>query len=697
LLPLLGLLSATFSALGRADDVTIFVSPHGDDAWSGKIPDPNTDRTDGPVATPLRARDLGRSIRATAGGSARINVQLRGGTYFLGEPLVLTPADSGTTEKPAVWSAYHDEHPVLSGGRRLTGWVPTKINGRDAWVTSLPGGPKAVEFRELWMDGQRLTRARWPKRGTLSVAGRSGSEKHDHWEHGVTEFRYDGSDLKSWPSAENGELIVATRWAESHLPIQSIDEPNHVVDFTKRSVFLLDPGDRYWVENVKENLTEPGEFYVDLKARTVTLIAPVGVDLSKSEVVAPQLAQVLRLMGRPGVGEYVSNIRFRGLALAHAEWYFDHAFIGQQEAAGKADEESALKPDPSRSGFSQAAVGVPGAVWGRGVQSCGFEGCTIAHVGTYGIELGQGCKDNRITRCTLTDLGAGGVKLGEVAVRDEPSRQTAGNEVSDCTISDGGNLFPSCVAVWIGRSPGNTIAHNDIHGFWYTALSVGWTWGYGKAAAQKTLVEFNHVHHIGIKADGDQPILSDMAGIYTLGNHEGTVIRNNLFHDIAALRYGGWGIYFDEGTTHILAENNLVYRTTHGGFHQHYGKENTFRNNIIALGRDAQIQRTRVEPHLSFRFDRNVVYWERGPLFAGDWSKPQAAFGGNTYWRTEPGAIRFGGLSWDQWREAGMDRDSKIADPHLANPAIGDFSLSAGSHEAFAGFVPFDLSSVGPR
>ena len=82
-------------------------------------------------------------------------------------------------------------------------------------------------------------------------------------------------------------------------------------------------------------------------------------------------------------------------------------------------------------------------------------------------------------------------------------------------------------------------------------------------------MEFNHVHHIGVKSDGDGPILSDMGGIYTLGFQAGTRIRNNVWHDIAGLRYGGWGIYFDEGSSGIVAESNIVYRTTHeGDFHQ---------------------------------------------------------------------------------------------------------------------------------
>ena len=84
------------------------------------------------------------------------------------------------------------------------------------------------------------------------------------------------------------------------------------------------------------------------------------------------------------------------------------------------------------------------------------------------------------------------------------------------------------------------------------------------------------------------------------------MVRNNIVHDVAG-HDKAWGLYTDEGSTGIVLENNLVYRTTHGSFHQHYGRDNLVRNNIFAFGRDAQIVRSRDEPHRSFTFERNII------------------------------------------------------------------------------------------
>jgi hypothetical protein len=148
----------------------------------------------------------------------------------------------------------------------------------------------------------------------------------------------------------------------------------------------------------------------------------------------------------------------------------------------------------------------------------------------------------------------------------------------------------------------------------------------------------------------------------------------------------------------VVAENNVVYRTTHGGFHQHYGKDNVFRNNIIAFGRDYQVQRSRSEAHRSFTFERNVVYWPAGDAVAGSFDNYNLAFDNNVYWRTDAkDDFKLGGLTLEQWRQKGLDAHSVVADPKFVDAAKDDFNLKPDSPAIKLGFVPFDQSDVGPR
>ena len=174
-------------------------------------------------------------------------------------------------------------------------------------------------------------------------------------------------------------------------------------------------------------------------------------------------------------------------------------------------------------------------------------------------------------------------------------------------------------------------------------------------------MEHCSIANVGAGAAGDGPILSDLGAIYTLGTQDGTVLRSNFISDVAARRYGGWGIYFDEGTTHVEATGNVVLRTTHGGFHQHYGRENRVHHNLFAFGRDAQLQRTRPEEHSSFTFDHNVVAGGDGELFAGDLRDGHFDFHDNVYEVVDVNRARFAGRSFVEWKATGQDRGSVLA------------------------------------
>ena len=103
--------------------VIFYVSPLGNDRWTGALADPAVDRNDGPFATPGRARDAIRNLSRNARCNP-IRVSVRGGVYPLAEPLALRPEDSGTKACPVTYAAYRDEVPLLDGGRCITGWQP---------------------------------------------------------------------------------------------------------------------------------------------------------------------------------------------------------------------------------------------------------------------------------------------------------------------------------------------------------------------------------------------------------------------------------------------------------------------------------------------------------------------------------------------------------------------------------------------
>jgi len=655
----------------KAMKADFYVSPAGNDYWSGRLPEPNASQTDGPFATITRARDAVREARRKEKQPRPFTVLIRGGIYQLNEPIVFTPEDSGSEKAPITYAAYPREKPIISGGRRILGW---KRKGK-LWCAEIPD-VKAGKwyFHQLFINGERRTRARTPNEGYLRTDGpieplgdRKKARRDVSKKMG---FRYKAGDLKKWRNLGDVNLIVFHSWTASVHWIDSLDEQNRIVRFTAPSQWPIgwwENKQRYIVENYPEALDAAGEWYLDRETGILSYMPLPNEDIEKANIIAPALRQLLLFDGNPEEGKFVRYINIRGLSFQYADW------------------------SVKDKGFADGQAGVrflKGAIHAIGARNCTIENCEIAHIGEYAIWLGKGSKDNRIARCHIHDMGAGGVCIGET-YEGKGETTVERNIVDNNFIHSGGRVFREGIGVWVGRSSYNRITHNEICDFFYTGISIGWSWGFAPTSAHDNIAEYNYIHHIG------QGVLSDMGGIYTLGISPGTKLRYNLIHDVYSYSYGGWGLYTDEGSSEILLENNIVYNTKTGGFHQHYGRENIVRNNIFAFSREAQIIRSKEEDHISFTFERNIVYCDNGLMLGGRWENGNYRIDNNLYWDTSGFDCDFAGYSLEEWRKKGNDLHSIIADPLFLNPRKYDFRLRKGSPAYKIGFKPIDMSNVG--
>ena len=146
---------------GDTSAMRYYVSPTGDDNWSGKLDSPNNDRNDGPFATIDQARNAIRKLKYSGRFNRPIEVCVRGGKYYLDHPIRLNAADSGTEQNSITYKAFPGEKSVLCGSRVIRNWRPYKDQ---IFCAQLPEVTcQQWRFRQLFCDGRRMVRSRYPK------------------------------------------------------------------------------------------------------------------------------------------------------------------------------------------------------------------------------------------------------------------------------------------------------------------------------------------------------------------------------------------------------------------------------------------------------------------------------------------------------------------------------------------------------
>lgn len=533
------------------------------------------------------------------GGHA--TVRLLPGTYRLARPLVLTEGDSNTTFE----SADPTDRAVIDGSTDVVAWTQSRVNGCRVLSAPLP-----IAGRSLYIGDRRVPRPRFPRVGTLRIADVPDYRIDDPTNtlfSGSSRFAYGPGDLAELgPLAGSGSLdgvdaLVRHYWVLERMPITSVDAEERVLTSSHRSIFALraDVAESladYWLENTGATFGQrQGEWYFDRATSIVSYLPIDGEDTGALVASVPQTHSLLEIVGTPA--GRATGITFRGIDFAHTDFRMP-------SHSGKTfgiREDSTL-PDTDFASAPQAAADIEGAISIAWADEVTFDDIAVRGVGGYGVELREHCSHVTIRASTFEHLGAGAVVINGPHIED--------TLIARCTIRKGGEVFPQAAGILVRFAARTRVEDCEISEMEYTGISVGWTWDYGTATTPGTLIRRNHIHHLGMSE-----LMSDLGGIYTLGEQPGTLLERNWIHDIRCATYGGWGIYLDEATSGAEIRENIIYDVSSEAIHLHYGRSNAVAGNLLVGGAHGVIALTRAEEGNALAVTGNVLVPQGTPVY----------------------------------------------------------------------------------
>ncbi|HUI09282.1 MAG TPA: right-handed parallel beta-helix repeat-containing protein [Bacteroidota bacterium] len=371
--------------------------------------------------------------------------------------------------------------------------------------------PKGPPPMELFVNGKRMTIARYPNEGWLRIADvpqtgdtmyNGGLEREKRF-NGVPAGRhygritYDGNEPSRWAPANDIYLhgYWTFDWSDSYQRVQSIDTvkheitlrpPHHWYGYTKNQ--------RYYVMNVLEELDSPGEWYLDRTHGILYLWPPEEI---REAVVSMLREPFVTLTDCP-------NVRVEGISFEYTR--------GRGVAITRGHDDVVAR-------------------------------CTFAEMGGEAVWVDGGFHDGVIS-CDMYDLG-----LGAIFLRggDRKTLSPGGHYAEDNDIHDFSTWLRTGQYAVIFEGVGQRMSHNLI----YNSPFEGVTF-----RGNDMLIEYNEFHDL-MKETGD-------AGAIHVGRDwtwQGNVIRYNYFHDLKGPGlHGVMGVYLDDWASGFTVTGNLFYR-----------------------------------------------------------------------------------------------------------------------------------------
>ena len=484
--------------------------------------------------------------------NASVDVVLKDGTYRLDHSLSFDASKGygAAYGQTITYEAEAGAHPVLSGGVRIVGWHKDP-NG--IWEAKVP---PVVEARQLYVDGVRAVRA----------AGQISSS----FTQTATGYTMSDSTLASWKNPTDIEFVYNVAWTQMRCGVASISGVTVTMaepcfsNSTKKQ-YGVNAGTPSFIENARELLDDPGEWYLDKSSHTVYYLPREGQDLNTADVEMPVLQTLV--VGTGTTSHPLSGLSFKNIGFEYSNWTDPNSVDGFSEVQANMHltGPNAWEYQGSCNRFSSTDPGtcpygnwtmVPGSVVFEHTADLVITGCHFEHLGTAGLQLGRGVDGTTIEGNIFTDISSNGIEIGNGADADpaDIALLPSGNTISNNWIHNVAVEYTGGVGIFQGYTRNDVIAHNLINNVPYSGISTNWGWGHTPTETLHNEVLNNLVFDFLQQR-------SDGGGIYALGPEgdsiaDGLLIQGNVVRDAAG---GGHAIYTDGGSEFITMTGNAMF------------------------------------------------------------------------------------------------------------------------------------------
>ena len=635
----------------------------------------NSGEKSAPLADLAAARDVARKVA----GKEAVTVHVADGIYYLPETLAFSPEDSGSEKFPITYQAVHEGKAVISGGACLSLKWQVQTEGR--YVAETPAG---LAIDQLFIDGVRQRMARYPNfDATKTTAAYQGyaadafsKERAARWKDPVGGFIH---------------AMHVGRWGGYHYRITGKDAQGNVTyeggwqnnrQMGMHAEFRM-------VENIREELDAPGEWFHDAEENKLYYQPEPGVNLAEAKVEVVRLPHLIEFRGSEK--SPVRFITLKGFTYRHTARTFmeckepllrsDWAIYRGAAILLTGTEHVSLLD----SEFDQ--VGGNAVFFNYYNRSGLVKGCHIHNAGASGVCF---VGDSKAVRNPLFEY-AQSQDLTKIDRTPGPIGQNfpADCVVDDCLIHGIGRIERQPAAVQISMAQSITVSDVSIYDCARAGINISeGTWG-------GHLIEGCDVFDTVLETHDHGSFNSWGRDRFWTSNHRGvsmpevqkdpklpyldcvktTIIRNSRWRCDH-----GWDIDLDDGSSNYEIYNNLLLQ---GGlkFREGYGR-NAYNNIIINNG---------FHPHVWF--DDSASKLTQNILM-----KAHAPIGQPEQWGREVGRNFFtNAQDLPSHRAAGADQNSLAGDAEFIDPAQGDFRVKDSSAALKIGFKNFPMDQFGVK